>query len=51
MEDIFDVDGVKLLGDRALRFVDVTLREWLAVFVHNIVANVVGSPRKCIRVN
>ena len=50
MKDIFDVYGALLLGDRALRVVDVTPREWLAVFVHNVVANEVGSPRRCIGV-
>jgi hypothetical protein len=50
MEDIFDVDGAKLLGDRALRVVDVTPREWLVVLIHNAVATVVGSPRRCIGV-
>ncbi len=48
MEDIFDADGAKLLGDRTLRVADVTPREWLFVLVRNVLANVVGSPCMCI---
>jgi hypothetical protein len=50
MENVLHVEATILLGDRALRIVDVSPREWLAVLVHNVFANVVGSPCGFIRV-
>jgi len=44
VENVLDVEAIILLGDRALRAVYISPREWLAVLVENVFANVVGSP-------
>ena len=50
MENGLDVDAAELFGDGALCIADVAPREWVAVLVLNVFANIVGSPCGLIRV-